>query len=132
MSSQSILLLIVSFSLCLGELVKQNEIENKITYEESEYRNATESITIKEDKIVIFRVVSNPSTGYIWSFKDELNNVKINQEFVRKNTGMVGSGGYQIFTITPLGKGAETVYFHYKRSWETDFIFEYQFKLIIL
>lgn len=71
-----------------------------------------------------FKIVlkSNPTTGYGWTshFNDALLE-KLDDSFMASDApGLVGVGGYHVFTFKALASGTSTLRFDYARPWEKD------------
>jgi predicted secreted protein len=75
---------------------------------------------------------SNPTTGYSWTVDfDSHFLTQENEGYVRSRPGLVGSGGQQIFTFTPIRIGKTTISAVYKRPWENIVADEKTFSIII-
>lgn len=71
-------------------------------------------------QIVSFALDSNPTTGYSWqvSQSEELFKVETVYEEKEHAEGMVGVGGEESFTLTPIKAGTAEVTLTYARPWE--------------
>lgn len=78
---------------------------------------------------------SNPTTGYGWTVDFDNNFLSGGAEMegainiVRPS--LIGAGGWQIFSFTPIREGRTVVSAVYKRSWEKDAAEERMFLIII-
>lgn len=69
---------------------------------------------------------SSPSTGYVWNWKiDNENVLAVSKKYVADRyysvqdvVPMIGGGGRDLMTLSGLKAGETTVTFTYKRSWE--------------
>jgi predicted secreted protein len=74
---------------------------------------------------------SNPTTGYSWTVDfDSHFLTQENEDYVLSHPGLVGSGGQQIFTFTPIRIGKTTISAVYKRPWENIVADEKTFSII--
>ena len=105
----------------------------------------SESYAIKGEKLEAENVIqaklnkpfnisfdSNPTTGYIWTvdFDSRFLN-KTKEGYVSSQPRLIGSGGQQFFTFTPIHVGKTTVSAVYKRPWENIAADERTFEIII-
>ncbi|HTY90276.1 MAG TPA: protease inhibitor I42 family protein [Methanocella sp.] len=102
------LILMVSVALALPALAQG-------TYTASDsgktiYVNSGDAFTVKLDE--------NPSTGYSWNLTVGDGLKVINDDYVSASTGLIGSGGYHIWTIQATKAGTYKVQGIYKRPWE--------------
>ena len=81
----------------------------------------TASYVLSEDKIS-FTFVSNPSTGYNWSYTLKGGSVKMTKESFEasNNRNAAGAPGKQHYTFTAVKQGTSTVTFTYERPWENN------------
>ena len=72
-------------------------------------------------QIVTFELKSNPTTGYSWqaSQSEELFQIESVYTDDEHAEGMVGVGGVETFTLTPLKAGTTELTLTYARSWES-------------
>ena len=116
-------------------------IENGVTlFNENEANIAkldkvTSKVSIGLNTPFLFKISSNPTTGYKWQMQSKLdqgiienNNNDISGKFERPNTkpGMVGVPGHQVFSFISKGVGENIIEFVYKRAWEKDPLILYQ------
>lgn len=69
---------------------------------------------------VTITLASNPTTGYSWQASQTEELFKIDSSYSEKEhpEGMVGVGGNETFTFTPLKAGKTEVTLTYARPWE--------------
>ena len=69
---------------------------------------------------VSFTLPSNPTTGYSWQATQSEELFAISSTYNEKGhaEGMVGAGGAETFTLTPLKAGKTEVTLTYARPWE--------------
>jgi inhibitor of cysteine peptidase len=66
---------------------------------------------------------ANPTTGYQWQLARPLNDKMIkliSSEYIADDTGLVGSGGKQVWKFRALKVGRAAIALKYVRSWEKD------------
>ncbi|MBQ8306453.1 MAG: protease inhibitor I42 family protein [Blautia sp.] len=76
-----------------------------------------------QGQTVMLDFLSNPTTGYTWSYAQEPELFEIRQEYVEGDPGestavMVGVGGEEIFELVPVKAGEATVTFTYGQAWD--------------
>lgn len=71
------------------------------------------------------QLASNPTTGYTWNVTSYDNSlITLSHQYIRSKPEMIGSGGYEVWTITATQKALNapsqttTINFSYLRSWE--------------
>ena len=71
-------------------------------------------------KSVLFTFVSNPSTGYGWSYTQTGDSVSMTKEEYKSGDmgNTAGAPGKQLYTFTAEKQGKTTVTFVYERPWE--------------
>jgi predicted secreted protein len=75
---------------------------------------------------------SNPTTGYSWTVDFDYHFlVKVNESYSKSQPGLIGSGGQQIFTFTPIHAGQTIISAVYKRPWENIVADERTFSIIV-
>ncbi len=79
------------------------------------------SYTVSQ-KSVQFTFVSNPSTGYSWSYTQNGESVLMTKEDYRSGDkgNTAGAPGTQLYTFTAVKQGKTTVTFIYERPWENN------------
>jgi predicted secreted protein len=82
-----------------------------------------EQIELKVDQILVVKLESNPSTGYLWEL--EVNNESILKQFGKvefKSSEDInpppGTGGWEIFHFKAISAGQMTLKLIYHRPWE--------------
>lgn len=105
----------------------------------------SESYVIKGEKLEVENVIqaklnqpfnisldSNPTTGYSWTVNFDSHFLKEeNESYRRSQPELIGSGGQQVFTFTPISIGKTTLSAVYKRPWENIAADERTFSIII-
>jgi inhibitor of cysteine peptidase len=90
--------------------------------------SSSNSANTDPDKIVHVKVgqeftielKANPTTGYDWECTSVYEWIQpLDKTYQSDNTGLVGSGGEDIFRFKAHGQGKAMLDFVYKRSWET-------------
>ncbi len=76
------------------------------------------AITVKSGETFTVKLDENPTTGYSWNLTAGDGLRILNDRYVAHNTGLVGSGGYHIWTIQATKAGTYQVAGVYKRPWE--------------
>lgn len=73
-----------------------------------------------DPQTVTVTLESNPTTGFSWQAAQSEELFKIESGYAEKDhpEGMVGVGGVETFTLTPLKAGKTEVTFTYARAWE--------------
>jgi inhibitor of cysteine peptidase len=111
-----------------------SEPSNDDALEEDGFR-ADDTIQAKLNESFNITLDSNPTTGYSWT-------VDFDHEYLSEGTdtysasdtiqpALVGSGGKQIFTFTPIQEGETTISAVYKRPWEDTLAEERTFLIVI-
>ncbi len=80
----------------------------------------SEEMKFKAGEVAVIELKSNPTTGYRWICKTDVD-VKIIEEYIpdKAPKGIVGSGGKQVFSITSDVPVVVTAEFIHERSWES-------------
>jgi inhibitor of cysteine peptidase len=80
------------------------------------------TIHLKKGETVQVELPSNPSTGFSWapsSLHSRNTMLEIEElPYQAQNTGLVGSGGRQVWNIAGKKRGTAHIKFEYKRPWE--------------
>ena len=86
----------------------------------SQQTDTTASYTVSK-KSVQFTFVSNPSTGYGWSYDQNGDSVLMTKEEYKSGDmgNTAGAPGKQLYTFTAVKQGKTTITFIYDRPWET-------------
>jgi predicted secreted protein len=75
---------------------------------------------------------SNPTTGYRWTVDFNYRFLmKGNESYSKSQPELIGSGGQQIFTFTPIRDGQTIISAVYKRPWEDIVVDERTFSIIV-
>lgn len=85
---------------------------------------SVENLRYKKGDRFTIELPSNPTTGYKWQLAQPLAVKSIvgisKSEYKPKKTGLIGSGGTQVFTLRARRQGTIHIIFEYKRPWEKD------------
>ena len=95
-------------------------------------RTSLSDVQAKVNKPFDITLDSDPITGYSWSvdFDSHFLNEE-NESYNRNQPGLIGSGGQQIFTFTPIQPGKTIISAVYKRPWENIVADERTFHIIV-
>jgi inhibitor of cysteine peptidase len=65
---------------------------------------------------------SNPSTGYEWQVRSMNEAIVrlVSDEYIPRESGLVGAGGKQVLTFEASGEGKTTIALEYVRPWEPE------------
>jgi predicted secreted protein len=78
-------------------------------------------INLKVGETFSLELISNPSTGYSWTFSPLKSNVfKVTEITVDADSKAIGNQLTSIFKIKGIKKGTEEIAFFYHRAWEKD------------
>jgi inhibitor of cysteine peptidase len=78
------------------------------------------TIRVKVGEEFTISLKANPTTGYDWECTSVYEWIQpLDKTYQADNTGLVGSGGTDIFRFKAHGQGKATLDFVYKRLWET-------------
>lgn len=88
------------------------------------YDETANLITAKVGEPFSISLDSNATTGYQWRLSSPLDAAVIKLEgsvyqYPQSDHKIVGAGGKEIWTFTPVGKGETTIRMEYTRPWET-------------
>jgi inhibitor of cysteine peptidase len=82
----------------------------------------TKDIRVKSGTDFALEVDSNITTGFTWQFADKLDEavvLLVDEKYEPpKDTGKVGAGGRQRFTLRAIAPGTTTLNLQYVRPWE--------------
>lgn len=82
--------------------------------------NPDKIIRVKVGDEFTIALKANPTTGYDWECASIYEWIQpLDKVYEADNTGLVGSGGTDIFRFKAHGQGKTALDFVYKRSWET-------------
>jgi inhibitor of cysteine peptidase len=99
-----LLILLFSASFCLAQESKPAEV-----------------IDAQVNRNFTITLPSNPTTGYQWQLARPLNNKMIKligSEYIAEDTGLVGSGGKQVWKFRALKAGSAAIALKYVRPSE--------------
>lgn len=83
--------------------------------------DATVKIVAEIGDDITITLESNPTTGYSWQLKEPFRKDILELESANYDpdkTGLVGSGGRELWTFVAIGEGVTSVTLIYKRPWE--------------
>ncbi|MGV8175119.1 MAG: protease inhibitor I42 family protein [Methanothrix sp.] len=116
----------------LRSIINEPSDDNAVDDEQIE---ANDTILAKLNKPFSINLDSNPTTGYSWTVDFDHRFLSGGEENDSMgNTSqpvVVGGGGKQIFTFTPILVGKTTISAVYKRSWEANAAEKRTFSIII-
>jgi predicted secreted protein len=86
--------------------------------------NQTVNIELAKGGSLTVKLGSNGSTGYAWA-EAVISDTGVIKQSSRtyvapKDTGLVGAGGTDVWTLDSLKTGTSTIKFSYGRSWEPE------------
>lgn len=87
---------------------------------------------IKKGETIDVLLESNPSTGYVWDFKEAIDTTVIkleSKDFIKKDKGdktAVGAAGSEKWIFKAVGRGKTTIKLKYARPWEKDTASKYE------
>ena len=132
------ILVFLSLSLINCTIITSVEDGLPIFYEnESQFgklKNVITKLSIGSNTPFLFKIKSNPTTGYQWQIQSKLqkgiivnNNNDISGKFQRLDDEprLAGGPGLQVFSFLSKDVGDDTIEFVYKRNWEQDPKFTY-------
>lgn len=107
------LILLVAFVLVIG---------NVAAMEQNAYSEADNGkiITVNSGDTFTIKLNENPSTGYSWNLTLGDGLQLVSDQYIAKQvpSGIVGSGGYHIWTVKAATPGTYVISGTYKRPWE--------------
>ena len=83
--------------------------------------NHQQTITVKPKEVLIVKLPSNPSTGYMWQFTppaDATVTLKGNWKHTPNKKNTPGAGGETTWRLVAGQSGETTLQFFYRRPWE--------------
>jgi predicted secreted protein len=99
---------------------------------DGERLEAKNIIQAKLNKPFNITLDSNPTTGYSWTVDFDYHFLMGgNESYSKSQPELIGSGGQQIFTFTPIHNGQTIISAVYKRPWENIAADERTFSIII-
>ena len=99
--------------------------------------HVTRQVEVPVDGTLTVTLCSNPTTGFQWSEKAEIDDQTIvkqtEHEYVApKQTGVVGAGGKEVWTFKALLKGTTEVAMEYSQPWAGGEKGAWTFKLTVV
>ncbi|HDQ70543.1 MAG TPA: hypothetical protein ENN19_00415, partial [Chloroflexi bacterium] len=86
--------------------------------------NDGEAIALQAEDLLTLRLLSNPSTGYVWHLAsiDEAVLIQIDSdiEAMKQNENAIGAPAYQVLHFAGVSKGDTTLEFELRRPWERE------------
>jgi len=76
------------------------------------------AITVKSGETFTVKLDENPTTGYSWNMTVGDGLKVVSDRYVANKTGLIGSGGYHVWTIQATKAGTYQIKGVYKRPWE--------------
>ena len=98
-------------------------ITSLVSAEEAVYNDPAKSIDIELCKDFTITLESNKTTGFGWDIATPIDEkiVKfMGCEYIAAQTGLVGSGGREIWSFRAICPGKTNISFKYIRPWEKD------------
>jgi inhibitor of cysteine peptidase len=80
-----------------------------------------EMISAQAGRNFTITLPANPTTGYQWQLARPLNDKMVNlisSEYIADDTGLVGSGGKQVWKFKALKAGRAAIALKYLQPWE--------------
>lgn len=101
--------------------ITRHDLYRIILFEED--NNTLNDATVGET--ILIKLPSNPSTGYKWDLIESGYSDYLyleNSEFISTSNKaeIVGTGGYEIFELSPLAEGTTEILLEYRRGWEKE------------
>jgi len=87
----------------------------------AEQKSQVKSIETRVRQDISIALEANATTGYQWELArplDEKTLQLVKSEYLPEKTGLVGSGGKQMWVLKALKQGKTIVSFKYSRPWE--------------
>jgi len=87
----------------------------------AEQKSQTKSIEARVGQDISIELEANATTGYQWELANPLDEKilqLVKSEYLPEKTGLVGSGGKQMWVLKALKQGKTAVSFKYSRPWE--------------
>jgi inhibitor of cysteine peptidase len=103
------LILLVSLALAMGNGLAQGAYAGG---------DNGKTMTVKSGETFTVKLDENPTTGYSWNLTVGDGLKVVDSKYVPNATGLIGSGGYHIWTIKASKAGTYMVSGIYKRPWE--------------
>jgi predicted secreted protein len=85
------------------------------------YHDPESPLQVRTGETFTLTLRSNPTTGYSWELDGPLNEKLVRfvgREYLADQTGLVGSGGREIWTYEMAGMGETFIQLKYVRPWE--------------
>lgn len=98
-------------------------ITSFVSAEEAAYSDPAKTIDVELCKEFAITLESNKTTGFGWDIATPIDEKVIRFigcEYIAADTGLVGSGGREIWSFRGVCPGKTSIYFKYIRLWEKD------------
>jgi predicted secreted protein len=88
------------------------------------------NVNVQEEFAVSLKAI--PTTGYTWGAQFDETMVQLKgKNFDLDPSSVIGGGGTETFTFTPIRKGETVVIMCYKREWEEKALEEIHYHIVI-
>jgi inhibitor of cysteine peptidase len=111
-----LLLLIGLAAACGGSSKETAATEVRVTEKED-----GQEVRLAKGGSLVVSLASNHTTGYAWTVKEGATPVlsaQFDQRYDAPNTGLIGSGGTEVFSFKAAAAGKQTLKLTYERSFE--------------
>jgi len=84
---------------------------------------ASTKIEVRVGENAVITLEANHTTGYSWQLARQVDKDMlefVNTKYVASNTGLIGSGGKEVWTFKTLKAGQTEVFLKYVQPWEKD------------
>jgi inhibitor of cysteine peptidase len=98
-------------------------ITSSVSAEEATYSDPAKTIDVELCKDFTITLESNKTTGFGWDIATPIDEkiIKfIGCEYIAAQTGLIGSGGMEIWSFRAVCPGKTNISFKYIRPWEKD------------
>jgi inhibitor of cysteine peptidase len=77
-------------------------------------------VVLSAGDTLLLSLESNPTTGYAWEIAEIDQSIlrEASHEYEAEASGLVGSGGHEIWRFDALAAGRTTLQLEYRRPWE--------------
>ncbi|MDD5044222.1 MAG: protease inhibitor I42 family protein [Candidatus Omnitrophica bacterium] len=91
------------------------------TYGQAVQKTASTSIEVNLGENAVISLEANHTTGYSWQLTDPIDKdilELVDSKYIASNTGLIGSGGKEVWTFKTLKKGKTEVSLKYTQPWD--------------
>lgn len=114
-------------ALCLTQSAGMSELDSRTRFFAAadvagEDLSKTSIIVAGPGEVFTIRLEANATTGYEWDLTNLAEQdvcLLLSSEYEPSDSGLVGAGGFQVWTFVALKKGDTELEFEYRRAWET-------------